>query len=54
MKDEAEYNELVKRTEGMEEEGMRIEYIVWLVDKAGTVDIAGELIKEAGAEQSKA
>lgn len=49
-KDEAEYNELVKRTEDMDEEGRRIEYIVWLVDKAGTVDIAGELIKEAGAQ----
>jgi len=48
-KDEGEYNELVERTEEMDEEGKRIEYIVWLVDKAGTVDIAGELIKESGA-----
>ena len=48
-KDEAECGGLVKRTEDMDEEGKRIEYIVWLVDKAGTVDIAGELIKEAGA-----
>jgi hypothetical protein len=51
-KDEAEYGGLVERTEDMDEEGKRIEYIVWLVDKAGTVDIAGELIKEAGAQQS--
>ena len=40
----------MERTEEMDEEGRRIEYIVWLVDKAGTVDIAGELIKEAGAQ----
>ena len=48
-KDEAEYNELVEKTENLDEEGKRIEYIVWLVDKAGTVDIADELIKKAGA-----
>lgn len=52
-KDEAEYNELVKKTEDMDEEGKRIEYIVWLVDTAGTVDIAGELIKEAGAQRAR-
>lgn len=46
-KDEAEYAGLVERTESLDDEGKRIEYIVWLVDKAGTVDIAGELIKES-------
>ncbi len=51
-KDEAEYRGLVERTVDMDEEGRRIEYIVWLVDKAGTVDIAGELIKEAGEKSS--
>lgn len=50
-KDEAEYRGLVERTAEMDEEGKRIEYIVWLVDKAGTVDIAGELIREAGAKR---
>lgn len=35
----------------MDKEGRRMEYIVWLVDKAGTVDIAGELIREAGAKR---
>jgi len=44
---------LVKKTEDMDEEGKRIEYIVWLVDTAGTVDIAGELIKEAGAQRAR-
>jgi hypothetical protein len=51
-KDEAEYRGLVERTVDMDEEGRRIEYIVWLVDKAGTVDIAGELIKDAGEKSS--
>lgn len=50
-KDEAEYRGLVEGTAEMDEEGKRIEYIVWLVDKAGTVDIAGELIREAGAQR---
>ncbi len=52
--DEAEFDSLVKRTENMEDESKRIEYIVWLVDRAGTVDIAGELIKEEGAHQGTA
>ena len=50
--DETEYNELVKRTEDMDEESKRIEYIIWLEGKAGTVDIAGELIKEESKREA--
>jgi hypothetical protein len=48
-----EFDNLVKRTEGMDEEAKKIEYIVWLVDRAGTIDIADELIKEAGSNSVK-
>jgi len=48
-KDEADFEGLVKRTKSLDEESKRVEYIVWLVGRAGTVDIAGELIKEVGA-----
>ena len=48
---DAEYSALVEKTKDLNEESKRIEYIVWLVDKAGTVDIAGELIKEARAKR---
>ena len=45
-KDDVEFDTLLKRTTDMNDEAKRIEYIVWLVDRAGTVDIASELIKE--------
>lgn len=47
--DKAEFEELVKRTQELDDEAKRVEYIVWLVDRAGTVDIAGELIEEVMA-----
>ena len=46
-RDDSDFDALLKRIEGMTDEAKRIECIVWLVDRAGTVDIAGELIKEA-------
>lgn len=43
---EADFEELVKRTKDLDEKSQRMEYIIWLVDQAGTADIAGELIEE--------
>jgi len=47
-RDEADFQALIDRTKELDEESKRAEYIVWLVDRAGTVDIASELIEEAG------
>ena len=52
-KDDVEFDTLLKRTTDMNDEAKRIEYIVWLVDRAGTVDIASELIKETKSIDTK-
>lgn len=48
-KDEKDFEALVEQTKNLDEWSKRAEYIVWLVDRAKTVDIASELIEEAEA-----
>jgi len=48
-----DFEELVNRTKDSDNESKRLEYIVWLTDQAGTVDIAHELIEEVRASEMR-
>lgn len=52
-KDKSDFEELVERTKDLDSSSKRMEYIVWLVDQAGTVDIASELTEEEKQGKSK-
>lgn len=50
--DEKEFQSLLDKTKDLDEDSKRVEYIIWLVDRAKTVDIASELIQEGGVDNT--
>lgn len=48
-----DYEELIEKTKGLEEKDKRIEYIIWLVDHAESIDVCKQLISDSQSQNIK-